>query len=68
MATLTKICGIICFVCVIASAILGCLLIWTNLARDLVLRMLITTGVLFLASSITIGIIQAMRGGAKTPD
>ena len=68
MATLTKICGIICFVCVIAAAIFGCLLIWTNLARDLVLRMLITTGVLFLASSITIGIIQAMRAGAKTLD
>jgi hypothetical protein len=65
LKTLMAICFAVCILCIIAGVVIAFVLIWGNADDKFIWKSLVSTGVLFMASALTLSISKMMesRGG-----
>ena len=61
MNALTRVCFTVCIVCIVAAVVVSLFLIWGQVESDSVWRCLVSIGVFFLASLLTVGVASIVE-------
>jgi len=62
---LNRVCYIVSLACIMAGVVLAIVMIWGDLRDEMVWRSMMTVGVLFLASALTLSINRMMARPGK---
>lgn len=66
---LNKVCFTICIICILSGTVLSLAMIWGEISdNEFVWKSWLTTGVLFLASALTLSVSKTLGGRTKPSD
>jgi hypothetical protein len=65
---LNTVCYTICIICIVAAVVIALTLIWGDLENELIWKSLVTVGVFFLASALTLSVNRMIEGRGRSAD